>query len=120
LNVVLLLISLFGSYVIGRSTTSTSDVRPHAKKAFRRVVTHYRALAAVPALIESQRAMLAEQAARTDDDVVPMAFVQNALWVVDFQINQQLATVNDAMEDWRDIVPDEVEAVEREASESND
>ena len=46
------------------------------------------------------------------DATVDVLHVEAQLDVLDVQVVGDLATANDAMEDWRDLVPDEVEKLE--------
>jgi hypothetical protein len=48
---------------------------------------------------------------------IPLDQVIAALDLLFVQINEQIGTADDAMEDWRDIVPDEVAELERRATE---
>lgn len=93
-------IGLLGSYWLGSATARESAmdiVRPHAKSAFRRVLSLYASLGRLnktmekvkPSLVSDSQAILAIE--RFQDLVI-----------------EQINTSGDTIEDWGDIVPDEV------------
>ena len=91
---------LLGSYIFGRNSARAGAldvVRPHARAAFRRAMALYKSLYRLSAKIEELK--------ETDYD--------RRLDLIQALVNEQIATGQDAIEDWRDIVPDEVEEVER-------
>ena len=91
---------LLGSYLFGKSSARAGAldvVRPHARAAFRRVTTLYNGLYRLSIRIE-------ELKERGPDD---------RLDLVQALVDEQIATGQDAIEDWRDIVPAEVEEIER-------
>lgn len=92
---------LLGSYVFGResATESAKDfIKPHARSAFRRLLSLYSSLS---------RLALAIQSARPANNSEPLNyFVLDRLESI---VIEQIATANDALEDWRDIVPNDVE-----------
>ena len=90
---------LSGSFIFGRQSareTAREIIRPHARSAFRRVLFLYRSLARASATIKSS------QAPESDEDS------QVTLAKLDTIVTEQLAAADDALEDWRDIVPDDV------------
>ena len=72
-------------------------IRPHARAAFRRVTALYQSLYRLSIRIEQLK------------DEKP----DNRLDLIQVLVDEQIATGQDAMEDWRDIVPEEVEQIER-------
>ena len=72
-------------------------IRPHARSAFRRVLALYSSLARLSIRIEE---MKVEGATRQ-------------LEIVQALVDEQIRTGQDAMEDWRDIIPKEVEQIEQ-------
>ncbi len=48
------------------------------------------------------------------DETLPLYYLDHAFDLLESQIAGELRTVSDALEDWRDIVPEEVEAMEAE------
>lgn len=105
-----------GSYLLGRRSATeaaTEVIRPHAISAFRRVVSLYEALRRFVVTIEGQRERLLERADREPNGSVPFVQVDSTLELFIVQITEQIGTANDAADDWRDIVPNEVDRVEK-------
>ena len=100
LQLLVLATGLLGSYIFGRKSALAAArevIKPHARAAFRRVTALYNSLYRLSERIEELK---------TDQDDPRLDLIQ-AL------VNEQIATGQDAMEDWRDIVPEEVEQIER-------
>ncbi len=100
LQLLILATGLLGSYIFGRNAARAGAVelvKPHARAAFRRVT----------ALYESQHRLSnrIEELKREHPD--------HRLDLIQALVNEQIATGRDALEDWRDIVPEEVEEIER-------
>ena len=93
LQILILVAGIVGSVWLGRQSLMN---RPHARSAFRRVTSLYSGLARAAAIIEESR----------DFDSVEKYHVAFAR--LEELVSSQLATVDDALEDWRDIVPTEV------------
>ena len=96
----ILVSGLLGSYIFGRNSplAMASDmIKPHARSAFRRVTALYDSLYRLSGRIE-------ELKVQGND---------HRLDLVQALVNGQIRTGQDAMEDWRDIIPEEVEQVER-------
>ena len=72
-------------------------ISPHARSAFRRVTALYNSLYRLSTRIE-----------RLNSDKP-----DNRLDLIQALVDEQIATGQDAIEDWRDIVPEEVEEIER-------
>lgn len=100
-QVFILCSGLIGSYVFGRESAleSAKDIiKPHARSAFRRLLSLYNSLS---------RLALAIQSARPANHSDPVnSFVLDKLESI---VIEQIATANDALEDWKDIVPKDVE-----------
>ena len=99
LQIFALLAGIAGSFWFGRQSATRAAmevVRPHARSAFRRVTSLYSGLARAAAIIEESR----------DFDSVEKYHVAFAR--LEELVSSQLATVDDALEDWRDLVPTEV------------
>ena len=95
-------IGLCASYVFAMIATRSSarqEYALHARASFRRVLGLYNSLFKLSERIESLRAQ--EVAGPT-----PAFDLLQAL------VNEQITTVQASIEDWRDIVPDQVEQVE--------
>lgn len=85
-------------------------VRPHGRKAVRRIVTLGSGIQAFRALIETEWQRMEHQAAESGQ--VEAFEVQKTFEVLSSQVAGQLRVVEDAIEDWRDVVPEEVAAIE--------
>ena len=99
-QLLVLVTGLVGSYVFGRNSAragAAEVIKPHARAAFRRVTALYDSLYRLSYRIEE----LKEENPDSRLDLI------QAL------VHEQIATGQDAMEDWRDIVPEEVEQIER-------
>lgn len=97
LQAVSLGLGLIGSFLFGKQSATDAAkqiIKPHARSAFRRLISLYESLSRVGVEIENSRGNQSEgiTIARMEAIVV-----------------EQLATADDALEDWRDIVPEEVE-----------
>ena len=93
-------IGLLGSYISGKNSARAGAldvVKPHARAAFRRVTSLYRSLYRLSGKIEELKE--GKPDSRLD--------------LVQALVNEQIVTGQDAMEDWRDIVPEEVAEIER-------
>lgn len=93
-------LGLIGSYVLGRESARDAAremVKPHARSAFRRLLSLYRSLS---------RLAYAIQTIRSDGNVNPET--NNVLDKLEGIVVEQIATADDALEDWRDIVPEDV------------
>lgn len=75
-------------------------IKPHARSAFRRMNNLYGSLFDVKRHIRYHK----ESKGKTPNHVVD---------IVEAIVDQQVKTVVDAMEDWRDIIPEDVADIER-------
>lgn len=94
-------IGLIGSYVLGKESASQAArelIKPHARSAFRRLLSLYRSLS---------RLAYAIQTARQVNNPDPTTSL--VLDKLEGIVIEQIATADDALEDWRDIVPEDVE-----------
>ena len=73
-------------------------IKPHARSAFRRVVSLYGGLSHLASMLDSAR--------RSTNPESPCGPILDSLEAV---VVEQIRTANDAMADWSDIVPDDVE-----------
>lgn len=93
-------IGLIGSFLLGGATareTAMEIVRPHAKSAFRRVLSLYASLARLHKTMDNAKKSL-------DTYSEAVAAIERFQDIVTEQIN----TSGDTIEDWGDLVPDEV------------
>ncbi|NII11302.1 hypothetical protein [Oleiagrimonas sp. C23AA] len=95
--VIALALSFVGSFYIGKESATSAAreiIRPHARSAFRRLFSLYQSLSRVGIEISKSK----------DPQSHAITLARMEAIVV-----EQLATADDALEDWCDIVPDEVE-----------
>ena len=99
-QLLILATGLLGSYIFGRNAARVGAMevlKPHARAAFRRIMALYNSLYRLSNRIE-------ELSAENPD---------NRLDLIQALVNEQITTGQDAMEDWRDIVPEDVEEIEK-------
>ena len=105
-----LFIGLIGSFLFGRQSAKEAAreiIRPHARSAFRRLLSLYGGISQVARILDSS-----EQAESLDDYKLLLARLEgNVFW--------QLATADNALEDWRDIVPEDIDELYQEISDDN-
>ena len=92
------------SFFVGRRSVSDAAkeiIKPHARKAFRRLVSLYRSLSRAANAIKS-----AQDNESPENQRVTLA-------KLDAIVTEQLATADDALEDWNDIVPEDVEELKQ-------
>lgn len=105
---------LIGSYIFGKQSAREAAkeiIKPHARSAFRRLLSLFQSLSRVAKAIEQHN-----QSPNDFNADVTIAKLEAI-------VAEQLATADDALEDWRDIVPDDVEElrqrlIEKEKSEA--
>ena len=104
LQIFILLTGLWGSYILGKKSALDAArdlIRPHARSAFRRVLALYASLRRLSETIQTMN---------TNGDDLRLNQLQ-AL------VDEQIWTGQDAMEDWRDIIPEDVAEIEGRSSE---
>ena len=92
------------SYWVGQKSVKRAAeeiVKPHAKSAFRRLRSLYDNLSRAATVIESGQVSDSQEN------------YQVALARLEEIVVAQLSTADDALEDWRDIVPEEVEELKQ-------
>lgn len=92
-----LIVGLVGSFIFGRRSATDAAkeiIKPHARSAFRRLMSLYESLSRVA------NEVAASQSAGVNSEV--------ALARLEAIVIEQLATADDALEDWSDIVPEDV------------
>lgn len=99
-QIIILVIALYGSYLTGKQSANDS-LKLHARSAFRRVLLLYSGLSRL-----NERIVI-------DQDKAINQIKPSNVDIYEAIINEQIYAANDAMEDWRDLVPEEVEAVEK-------
>lgn len=92
-----LIVGLVGSFIFGRRSATDAAkeiIKPHARSAFRRLMSLYESLSRVA------NEVAASQCDGGNSEV--------ALARLEAIVIEQLATADDALEDWSDIVPEDV------------
>lgn len=92
-------IGIAGSVIFGRESARDAArelVKPHARSAFRRLVSLYKSLSRVAVAIEQARVQSVDGTSNATLDKLSAI------------VEEQLATADDALEDWNDIVPEDV------------
>lgn len=115
LQALTLLLTIGASFAVGRASARVAAedlLRPHARSAFRRGFGLYLAFGRLNQSIQERQLLIQE--ATNEDGTVDSRYVSMALDLLRAQVIEQIGTANDALGDWRDIVPDEVRAVEAE------
>ena len=110
LQVLSLLIGIGVSLFVSRQSaekTAREIIKPHARSAFRRLVSLYESLSRASIEIRS----LSDSASPEDYRVT---FAK-----LDAIVIEQLTAADDALEDWRDIVPEDVEELKQKLESSN-
>ena len=103
-QVFVLTAGLAGSFIFGRQSAKEAAremIKPHARSAFRRLVSLYESLSRASTAIQ-----LTESSESSEDIRVTIA-------KLDAIVTEQLNTADDALEDWRDIVPEDVEELKQ-------
>lgn len=117
LQAITVVLGVAGSVSIGREQSLASareEIRLPAASAFRRVRNLYKALGRQREAIGAVEIRIAEQV-EASGQVVHFAHVQSALAHLSDMVTEQIETSADSLEDWRDLVPDEVARIEDEA-----
>ncbi len=115
LQIITLGLSLSGSYWFGTNSarSAAQDVlRPHARSSFRLVQNLAEALQRLGTSIARQQAFLGQLA---DEGSLGIVNVDQSLDLLRVQVLEQIGTATNALEGWRDILPDEVAELERRA-----
>lgn len=114
LAIAVLLAFLFG-YAYSASA-ATSKLRAQGRASFRRLQNLFAAIQALGTSLASERASL-EEISASSGDAVPSREMTRTLEVFELHYLYQVRTATDVMEDWRDIVPEEVDDLERRSEE---
>ncbi len=99
-----LLAGLGGSFIFGRQSAREAAreiIKPHARSAFRRLLSLYQSLSRVATTIESSQNFESPV-----ENQVTLAKLETI-------VVEQLASADDAIEEWKDIVPEDVEELDR-------
>jgi hypothetical protein len=111
---IFLAIGVLVSFICGRQSAraAAADIlRPAAKGAVRRLANLAAGLGSLGGTLNAQRLYM-EERAEENSGSVSLAEVAQAQEMLEIQIKTQINTVVDAIEDWREFIPDEIAAVE--------
>lgn len=92
-------LGLIGSFIFGKQSAKEAArelIKPHARSAFRRLISLYESLSRVGYEIEKYQ--------NTNSNLNE----GHTMAKLEAIVIEQLATADDALEDWNDIVPEEV------------
>ena len=98
---------LTGSFIFGKQSARAAAqeiIKPHARSAFRRLTSLYLGLSKIARAIKAARNLRSDSVELAELDGLVMS---------------QLATADDALEDWRDIVPEELDDLRQRLSASS-
>ena len=99
---------LLGSFIFGRQSAQKAAkemIKPHARSAFRRSWSLYQSLSRLAqAIVEAKQSKSDDQRSTQGSNYLP---------VFEAIVIEQLSTADDALEDWRDIIPEDVAELER-------
>jgi hypothetical protein len=112
---VLFLAGVAFSFYSGRRSiqAAASEVlRPHGKKSVRRLLHLAAGLQKLYVVIDRERTAASEVAENHQGSLTLVA-VNHHFDVIQGHIEGELRTVGDALDDWRDVVPEDVESVEQ-------
>ena len=101
---------ILGSFIFGRQSAREAArdiIKPLARSAFRRLLSLYRSLSRVANILASSQ----DFESREDYEVMHAK--------LEGIVVEQLTTAGDALEDWRDIVPEDVEELYQRLSPDN-
>lgn len=97
-------VGLTGSFIFGRQSAREAAgemIKPYARSAFRRLLSLYHSLSRAATAIESSQSSEVQE------------YAQVVLAKLEVIVVEQLAAADDALEDWRDIVPEAVKELEQ-------
>jgi len=100
---------LLGSFIFGRQSAQKAArevVKPHARSAFRRLWSLYQSLSRLAQAIEESK-----NANSSSGDSIKTSY--EYLPILQAIVTEQLSTADDALEDWRDLIPEDVEELEQ-------
>lgn len=109
-QIFVLVAGLTGSFIAGKQSAREAAkeiIKPHARSAFRRLLSLYRSLSWTLTEIKSS------QSSGVQEDF------QVVLAKLEAIVTEQLTAADDALEDWNDIVPEDVEELRQKLQSDN-
>jgi hypothetical protein len=105
---ILFAIGVGATYYLGRESVKNAAaevIKPQAGSAGRRLITLGRGMNSIRVVMQAHR-NAARRAAEANGGVVPLESVELACATFEVQLDQQMSSVIDALEDWRQFDPD--------------
>lgn len=102
-----LTLGIVGSVILGRESSVESAkelIKPYARSAFRRSLSLYNGLYRIATIIQEMK---------LEPKIRESSILSVLLDKLNVMIGDQIYTANDSLEDWRDIVPEDVAELER-------
>lgn len=99
-QILILSTSIIASYQIGRKTAkdiAREMIKPHAKSAFRRVMSLYRTLSRVARVIADRD---------PKNDALTLTLIEGI-------VVEQINTADDALADWQEVIPESTEELRK-------
>tara|TARA_R110002096_G_scaffold326134_5_gene520080 strand:- start:17626 stop:18087 length:462 start_codon:yes stop_codon:yes gene_type:complete len=95
---------LIGSFLFGKQSAEKAAkeiIKPHARSAFRRLISLYRGLSRIATVI------------------VDNSSTENTIAKIEEIVISQISTADDALKDWEDVVPEDVEEIKKDFLKEN-
>lgn len=108
----------FAAFIFARASVGSAArelIRPHARSAFRRVRNIYGALGSLLQVLDDQSLTFISLRSEDSPSMLGYEYVDMTIQMLKYLITAQLSTADDALADWRDLVPDEVRQIEEDA-----
>jgi hypothetical protein len=121
LQAVTIVFSTGGAFVFARASVQSAAqemIRGQARSPFRRVRSIYRELGSVLEALDQQSARFLSLRQGDNPSTLDYEYVDLAMQMLRHLITVQANTADDALADWRDLVPDEVQQIEEEVEEA--
>lgn len=104
-QVIILCLSLSGAFIFGRQSAMQAAreiIKPHARSAFRRLLSLFYGLSRLATAIENARS---SELIKNDPIII--------LDKLEALVTEHIFTADDALKDWEDIVPDDVDEIRK-------
>lgn len=114
IQVIQLILTVFAAVIPTRLLVQRQEAeinKNRAKMALRRTVTLYNQMNQVAKHIEIQRTFIKSET--TEDKMVKEALVANSFDTIDGMHKLQYGLIDDISSDWRDIIPEEFEKIQK-------
>jgi hypothetical protein len=115
-----LLFSAVGAYVFAQASVQSAAqelISKQARSPFRRVRAIYRELGQLLEILDRQSSQFLVLREGNDPGTLNYEYVAMTMQMLRHSVTSQANTADDAMADWRDLVPDEVAQIEQQTRE---